>query len=212
MAPADQTMLYWFPLIFVGMWLLITTILGVFSGWFELQRHYQPSDEPALVTLRRRSGSMGFGVGLNGILTLSACASGLRVGIWRIFGPFQRPFLVPWHEIEAKQTTRFFVPRSILTFGKPAVGVLRISARTWQRLAQTSHNAPGNGEPPVTRVQAGRGLLVQWLVISVIAGCFFYFVSRSNPGNTELPIVACFGLPGLVFGLAIGFAFLRDEW
>ena len=28
---------------------------------------------------------------MNGILSLSACPSGLRIGIWRIFGAFQRP-------------------------------------------------------------------------------------------------------------------------
>src|SRR4051794_6773901 len=99
-----------FPFFFVGLWLFVTTVLGFLSGWFDLQRHYPKGDEPALLTLRWRSGSMGMGVSLSGILTLSACSSGLRIGIFRLFGLFQRPFFVPWDEIEAEQTTLFFAP------------------------------------------------------------------------------------------------------
>ncbi len=41
-----------FPLIFAGMWLLVTTLMGVMSGWFSLQQWYaDDGDERALLPL-----------------------------------------------------------------------------------------------------------------------------------------------------------------
>jgi hypothetical protein len=207
---SDQSFLYFFPIFFAGFWLLITTVLGAMSGWFELQRHYPTGDEPALLTLRGRSGSMGWGVGLNGILTLGACPAGLRVGIWRIFGPFLRPFLVPWNEIHPIHTTRFFMPSVRLNFGNPAIGALRINARMWQRLAQTSNEAPATSSPYVTRAQAGCGFFLQWATLTMIAGCFFYFTSHAGPQHPGLPPQVSFGFPAIVIGLALGLEFLRE--
>ena len=56
------------------------------------------SDEPIL-RLRGQSGTMGLGVGMNGVLILSVCPTGLRVGMMRVFGPFCRDFFVPWESI-----------------------------------------------------------------------------------------------------------------
>jgi hypothetical protein len=138
--PMDDPKLFLalFPFLFVGMWFAITTMLGFMSGWFSLQQWYEaPSEEP-LLKLRWQSGSMGFGVALNGILRLSAHRSGLGVGIWRIFGPFQRPFLVPWSEIEAQPSRVFFTPMVKLSLGKPAVGSLKISERSWSKLVDAA--------------------------------------------------------------------------
>jgi hypothetical protein len=84
-----------FLLFFAAMWLAMTTLLGAMSGWNGLEARYPDTGEPALLVLRGRSGQMGKGVNMSGILRLSACRSGLRIGIARMFGPFQKPFLVP---------------------------------------------------------------------------------------------------------------------
>jgi hypothetical protein len=153
---------------------------------------------------------MGKRVSLSGILTLSACSSGLRIGISRLFGPFQRPFLVPWDEIEAEQTTLFFAPMTKLSFGRPRIGSLKIDARTWQRLAEVSPQAPPGGAVPVSRSRAGRGFLLQWAAITLFAGSFFYFTSRADPRQQGLPLIVCFAFPGTFFGIAQGIRFLRQ--
>jgi hypothetical protein len=63
----------YFPLFFIGLWLLISTVLAVLSRWFSLMTRYPNRPETPLLKLGRQSGSMGMRVGLNGILTLSAC-------------------------------------------------------------------------------------------------------------------------------------------
>ena len=122
-----------FPVFFVLVWVLATALMGLLTGWFQLQAQFPSNDEPPLLRLRMQSGTMGW-MGLNRILTLDACQSGLRVGIWGMFGPFQRPFQVPWDQIEA-ESVRFLLMRSTrLSFGRPAAGRLSISPRAWERL------------------------------------------------------------------------------
>ena len=77
---------------------------------------------------------MGFGVNLNGILTLSACRSGLSIRIWRVFGPFQKPLLVPWSEITAQPSRTFFTKMVKLGLGNPPNGKLKINAVSWSKL------------------------------------------------------------------------------
>ena len=183
-----------FPFLFVGMWLAVGTMLGFMSGWFNLQQWYDAPSEKPLLKLRGQSGSMGLGVSLGGILTLSAHQRGLGIGIWRIFGPFQRPFLVPWNEIEATPSKTWFTPMVKLSLGKPAIGSLKINARSWSKLVDAAGAAVGLGILPAPRVSntsIARGMLLEWFATTAFAATFFYFGSR---------------LPGDVKGMPLNFA------
>jgi hypothetical protein len=129
-----------FPLYFAALWLTVTTVLGVLTGWFGMMQRFPDRDETALATLRRQSGIMGFWVAMSRILSLSPCPSGLRVAIMRLFGPFSRPFLVPWSEVRAARSSFLFAPMIKLTFGASEHGALWLYPRTWQRLLES---APG---------------------------------------------------------------------
>lgn len=201
-----------FPVVFVGMMLFISTVLGTLSGWFALQRRYPAGDEPVILRLRHCSGSMGLGVALNGVLTLSVSPSGLRVGIWRLIGPFQKPFFVPWQEIHTEpKAAFFFTPMTRLSFGNPVNGTLKIDTRTWQRLTTQLSSAPGIRGEPVSMGRTGRGLLLQWACTTLIAGSFFYLASQTNAPAGGLPLLACFGFPGLVFGIGHLISFIRQR-
>ncbi len=210
----DDLIFRYFPLFFAGMWLLITTLLGVFSGWFGLQAHYPANDEQPIVRLRGRSGSMGIGVGLNGILSLAACPSGLRISIWRLFGPFQRAIQVPWRDISVEQRRLLFTPAVLLRFGSPAMGTLKIDARSWQRLRDAVDEIMPQGllppQPRITKRAAAQGFLVQWALITLATGCFFYFAPRLQGQPFDLPIAVCFGFPAIVFGIGTFIRFLRE--
>jgi hypothetical protein len=192
-----------FPFFFIGMWLAVTMLLGLFSGWFTLQNRYPNNDEPALLTLRSQSGMMGKRVGMNGILTLSACPSGLRVGIWRMFGLFQRPFLVPWDEITADSKTFFFVPMARLSLGRPDVGSLTIDAGTWQTLSAHSPAKARRDDSfePVSRGQVAQALVLQWAVISAGIAAIFAAASPLAPRNEPFPLMML-AFPAIGFGIA----------
>ena len=201
---------YLFPVFFIGMWLGITTILGALSGWFNLQRRYPAGTEKSRLTLRMRSGRMGLGVYMSGLLTLSACPSGLRISVLRMFGPFQRAFTVPWEQIRAEPRTVFFMPSVKLSFGGREFWNLTIDARLWQRLIAHSSVAGGALElPSISVKRAGFGLLARWGTVTACAATFYYFGPRAA-GGVGPPLVVCVGFPAIAFGLAMLVRFLQQ--
>jgi hypothetical protein len=132
-APIATYLLLLFPLAFLAFWFFITTLLALLSGWFRLMKRFPDRAEDPILRLSGRSGSMGLGVGLRGVLTLSVCPSGLRVGILRIFGPFSRDFLVPWDEIAITRSK--FWSSTNFRFGNPVAGILSISQSLADQLA-----------------------------------------------------------------------------
>jgi hypothetical protein len=120
---------------FAALWLLITTLLAGLSGWLGLARRFPDRAETPRFQLKGQSAAMGMGVQLRGILTFSACPSGLRVTIWRAFAPFSKPFFVPWGEIDARPRGGLFVDMMRLGLGNPEAGAMTVTARSWQRLS-----------------------------------------------------------------------------
>ena len=136
-----------FPFLFIGFWLIVTTILWLLSGWKALQDRFPDRDEVPLKRLHFQSATFGsgfFGTNYGGCLRFDVCSLGLRVAVWRIFGPFSRPFFVPWSEITA-ETKRFLgLPHYVFGFyrlrlGKPEVKSLVLSKRAAQRIASASN-------------------------------------------------------------------------
>lgn len=116
------------------MWLIIVTLLGRMSGWIALQNRFPDRPDETLVAMRAQSGAMG-GISLakvnfSGCLRFDVCRKGLRVSVWKIFGPFQRPFFVPWSQIAVSDASIFKFKRYRLTLGTPKTGFLIIADRT----------------------------------------------------------------------------------
>ena len=199
------------------MWLLITTGLGFFAGWFELQGRFAAnSTERPLLTLKRQSGSMGLGVSLGGILTLKAYRDGLGISIWRVFGPFQKPLLIPWDEIEAHAGRNLLIPRTKLFLGKPHFGTLQISARSWAKLVASVEKTSGQSKPLLKVEPTGQGalaqaLLVQWLVLTGLMGTFFALAQRLLDADEGLPLALCFAFPAVVVGIDHIIRFIRES-
>lgn len=146
MATEELIFLAVFPFLFLGFWLAITTILARLSGWPDLQARYPDMPETRrLERLHFQSGSMGDrpfgGVQYGGCLTFDVCSSGLRVKVWRIFGPFLKPIFVPWSEISATAVSKFLATLVQLQFGNPEKGRLTISRRAARRIHHASNGA-----------------------------------------------------------------------
>ena len=206
------------PIFFVGIWLFASLLLGVMSGWFNLQQWY-PDDggEEPLLKFGGQSGRMGMSVALNSCLTLRAYPSGLGVAIWRPFAPFQKPLRIPWGEIEAEPSSSFLLPMVKLHLGKPENGRLKISARIWSRLVEA---VPQNGENPIQmpaapEVSAGsvaRAMFAQWAVITTILGLACYlFVPRQAGSQGAMPMGLLIAFPAIVFGIAQLIRFARES-
>jgi hypothetical protein len=135
-----------FPFFFAGLWLAVTMVLGAWSGWNSLQQSYPDRQEQPIDRMRMQSGMLGSGSSFNpwggvsysGCLRFDVCPSGLRVAVWRIFGPLQRPFFVPWNEIRVEKFNLFFFSRYRLNFGNRNDAGLSIGRRAFERIAANS--------------------------------------------------------------------------
>jgi hypothetical protein len=199
---------------FATLWLIVTTTLAVLSGWFRLMARFPDQIEEPLLQIRRQSGSMGFGVNMRGILNLSVCPSGLRVGLMRMFGPFSRNFFVPWGDISVVRKQALFSPTAKLQFGNPVIGNLTLPARVADRLARAAMKRwPEAGPFPEERHgDTLRRLLVQWVVMSVAAALFFGIVPLFVvPAHTRPPIALAILFPAIAFGMMAIVTYVRER-
>lgn len=204
----------YFLICFPLFWFAVTMILSFVSGWFGLMERYPDRGENALAVLTNQSGSLG-AVSMRGILKLSVCPSGLRVGIMRIFGPFSRDFFVPWNEITVTRADRFFWQVAKLSFGQPSVGKLTVFADVADRMARAAGNhwpEPGPFHEE-TGSQALSRIAKQWVAMTSLAAAFFIIAPRlvSPSRATGPPVVVAVLFPAIVFGIAAIVQFFRRE-
>jgi hypothetical protein len=207
----EQNFAVFFPLFFAVVWLAASTLVALLSGWFRLMARYPDRAGEPILRMRGQSGTMGLGVHMRGILTLSVCPSGLRVGMMRIFGPFCRDFFVPWENITVTRRTILFWPLARLRFGDPAVGTLSISTSLADRLARAAAGRwPEAGPfPEENRGDRFRRLLGQWALATGFAALFFTLapmVLLPNAAHPPIPVTILF--PAIVFGVVFAVRFL----
>src|SRR3989344_6723645 len=179
---------------FVFVWLVVTSILSLLSGWFLLMRRFPDHPtEKSLITLKGQSGTMGIGVSMNRVLRISATPMGLRIGIPKMCGPFCRDFLVPWSAIHVSRKRSFLWPCAELTFGLDN-GRLKIDSHVADRIWRVvPENWPENGSPPEpeTRVRIFVDIFRWGLVVTGLASAFFFFVPRfMGADDGPSPLVA----------------------
>jgi hypothetical protein len=202
-----------FPLFFIVMWLGATSLLGLISGWYFLAARFPDQPEEPLFRLNGLSGSMGLGVSFSRILTISVCRSGLRIAMWRVFGPFCRPFFVPWGSLTVTRKTVLFMPVVRLGFDDVPLGRLTIARSAANRLAR----AAGEDWPersPIPNPTAGevaRLLLIQWALATGLAATFFTVAPRLlSPRALHVPLAVTVLFPGIVFGIGAVITFFQE--
>ena len=164
-----------FLLFAAGLWLLVAVLSGLLSDWFKLAATYPDQPEEPVLRLRGQSGAMGQGAWFRNVLRLSACRSGLRVGMNRFLGPFCRDFFVPWESIAVSRRNGPFGPIAELQFGRPAVGRLSISAASAGQLANVSAERwPETGPLPAETDRDFVSLFRKWAIIGgLLAAAIF---------------------------------------
>ncbi|MGH9380057.1 MAG: hypothetical protein ACRD2Z_05545 [Thermoanaerobaculia bacterium] len=131
-----------FPVVFVGMWLLICFLLSAMGGWQRLAEHYVASARFSGERFYFCSAQIGY-VNYGGCLTLGASPDGLYLAVFPLFRVAHPPLVIPWSDVIARESRRWFFAAVALEFAK-ANG---ISVRISRRLAQVLFDASGTQVP-----------------------------------------------------------------
>jgi hypothetical protein len=132
-----------FPLFFVAMWLFVTWLIGKISGWHALAARFPDKRETPLKQMTWRSGRMGsLGARINRVLNIDVCPSGLRFSLMWLFANTNKPFLVPWDQIQTENVDGVFVNETHLKFGRPQTGTMTV----WRSLADEIAAAAPQGK------------------------------------------------------------------
>jgi hypothetical protein len=207
----EQNLATFFPLFFATLWLTATSILGLLSGWFRLMAKYPDQSAEPILQIRGQSGRMGLGVSMSGVLTLSVCPSGLRVGMMRVFGPFCSNFFVPWEDISVIRKRSLLWRVAEIQFGSPVVGTLSVRTHVANRLAREAKGRwPETGSfPEEARGDIFRRLFAEWVVVTSLGALFFILVPLAvAPRGARPPILVAILFPAIVSGAVFAVRFL----
>ena len=204
-----QPLLYLAPFALVGLWIGMGALMGLQSGWYGLARRFPDRSDPAVATFKYRSGWFKAAIAFNGILNLSVCRTGLRVGVVRIFGPFSKDFFVPWDEVTVTRGRQWLQPSARLQLAE--AGSLSVRAPLANMLAVAAGERwPEPGPfPTETRAALPRGILTEWAIYTGIGAVLLivipHAISRHGPWP-PLPFVI--GVPAVMSGIGAAIEFM----
>jgi hypothetical protein len=196
---------------FVAFWVMFTTLLAFLSGWFKLVDQYPDQAEKPMLRLRWQSGTLGRGA-MRSVLTLSACPSGLRVGMSWFMGPLCRPFFVPWEHLAIVRENTLLGPIAKLQFGNPVSGTIPLPVYAANRLARAAGKRwPEAGPFPEERGAYVRRILALWAIATSFLALFFIVVPLAvAPSGSRPPILLAILFPALFFGAGSVVRFLFE--
>jgi hypothetical protein len=196
---------------FVAVWLMLTTLLAFLSGWFGLVQQYPDRAEKPMLRLRWQSGTMGRGGRMRSVLTLSACPSGLRVGMSRVFGPLCRDFFVPWERLTIIRENTLLGPIAKLQFGNPVSVTIPLPVYAANSMARAAGKRwPEAGPFPEELGAHVRRLLALWAVATSFVALFFIVPLAIAPSGSRPPILLAILFPALFFGAGSVVRFLFE--
>lgn len=133
-----QNIFYFFPVIFIGMWVLITFIISK-MGWSRLAAEY-PFDGPFTGTrVGMISASINSANYKNAII-LKYNNEGICLKTVLFFRLFHKPVFIPWKEIkEVKDKKMLIASFKELVIGHPVVAVIVLNERTYNEIKGVSN-------------------------------------------------------------------------
>jgi hypothetical protein len=132
-------MSWWFPLLFIAVWLLVSGGLSVVTGWSSLAKRFRTDQIPQGDTFHDQVHEFGR-LGQRRITDLVISPAGLCLTQAPIFRFLHPPLFVPWseirltdplasgdmHEIELAGSVTMLVSRSAIEAMKPYVSSARV--------------------------------------------------------------------------------------
>jgi hypothetical protein len=145
MGTPEPTFSFWWPLLFVAVWLVVSVLLSEQSRWPVLARRFPGGPRPDGIAYRGQVTNIG-GQGEHGVTVLIPTAAGLYLCPILLFRFHRAPVLVPWaltrHENEYR-----FLTSMCHSLVLSDVTTIEIRDRAWRAIAdkldQKGGTSPG---------------------------------------------------------------------
>jgi hypothetical protein len=140
---ADQSALsayavFLFPFLVIALWILVTSVVGIMSGWHALARRFRTDSKTYGET--RTAGPFFYSVYMrfwghySSVIRMTAAQDALYLSVLFLFRAGHPPLRFPWSEIRFGETTSFWKTYIELTLGNEEQIPMRISRRMARKL------------------------------------------------------------------------------
>ncbi len=124
---------YFFPFVFVGMWVFVTFIISK-MGWADLVANYQYDAPFTGERVGIISASIN-GANYKNSLVLKYNQEGIYIRPVLLFRLFHKPMLIPWKEIkEVRDKKVLFYTYKELIIGHPFVAIIGIQETVFRKI------------------------------------------------------------------------------
>lgn len=104
---------FFFALYFIALWVLVSYVLGLLSGWIALSRRFRGTGAFYSYQWPLQSLRMGtLPVSYRNCANLGADEAGLYLAVFPLFRLGHAPLFIPWSEIEVVSGVRGFIFKS----------------------------------------------------------------------------------------------------
>lgn len=125
--------IYFFPFLFIGMWILITYIVSK-MGWGKLVEKFRANDKFEGKRIGLISATIN-SANYNNAIILKYNYQGMYLKTAFLFRPFHPPVFIPWSEIrETRDKKIFFINLKELVIGDPFIAMITLKASVYNKL------------------------------------------------------------------------------
>jgi hypothetical protein len=133
-----------FPLYLVSVWILVSFVISLIGGWYQLQRNFRLREKFDGTQWTFQSGKMRSIAGYRNCLVVGANPRGLFLGTLVLFRAFHPNLLIPWEQVSFSRRKLLF-----FNYGKFELGrEERIPLTVSLKLAEKVRDAAGSNWPP----------------------------------------------------------------
>lgn len=137
-----------FPVVFIGMWSLVLTILSAASGWKKIAARFPGQRTPEGTLHGMVTGLCGW-VSYRNCLKVHVSPDGLHIVPWKIFGLGHPPLFIPWEEMHHAKTSILLFRTSVaFAIGEPSVGKMTLPKKLFAGQRLLVDGQPISEEPP----------------------------------------------------------------
>jgi hypothetical protein len=128
--------------------LVILNLIGLFSGWWSVAKHYKLQQPDFAGTWIRLSSARVGTANYNNVLRIGVNAEGLCLRLMSLFRPGHPPLFIPWADVHISPQKVWIFNYLVVTFAKAPKVRFRFDGKIGDIIAKAANRAWEHPEAP----------------------------------------------------------------